>query len=184
MNKAQFVNVEADDMGNIIRVSENNPEYGTIRVSQTAVSFVNGWAKSQSKSALIPGKVEDLQMFVDAFVNDGKIEGKVVVKESLDSFNSLNPDRDLKYAFNGGPLCVYEDQPIYRKSFFTTNLKEQDEFITHTNGDEIREALAMRSDNSDIAKVAAKSSKKVVEAPVDETITEEVEEDENVTFDF
>ena len=80
--------------------------------------------------------------------------------------------------------CVYEDQPIYRKSFFTTNLKEQDEFITHTNGDEIREALAMRSDNSDIAKVAAKSTKKVVEAPVDETVTEEVEEDENVTFDF
>lgn len=181
--KQSFVNVEADDMGNIIRVSQNNPEYGVIRITQNSVSFVNGWAKNQAKSALIPGKVNDLQLFVEDFVSDGKIEGKIVVKESLEPFNESNPERDYKYAFENGPLCVYEDQPIYRKSYFSMDLTEQDSFIRHTNSDEIREALAMRSDNSDIKPLVEKPvAKKAVAEKVEELVEES--EDDNVTFDF
>lgn len=179
-SNSNSVKVVADDLGNVIRISSNNPEYGVIRVVQESVQFSNGWMRRKEKSALIPGFVEDLQSL--GWKNGQEINGQVVVKESLDSFNENDPDRDLKYAFAGGPLCVHEDQPIYRRTFFTTDMDETDQYVQHTNSSEIREASA---ENSAPAKKASTPKKeKVVEA-----VTAEVEEDldddaSDVSFDF
>ena len=180
-NPENYPVVIADDMGNVIRVSENNPEFGFVRLQQSIVEIGRGWANDKSRSALLAGKVETLMKM--NLSNNMPIKGKIVVEESLEPFNSIDPDRDLKYAFSGGPLCVYEDQPIYRKTFFTNNLEEEDTFIAHTNGDEIREASAAQRNNNDLVVTqtkTAKTEKKV--AAVEEA--EEVEEDGNVTFDF
>ena len=41
------VQILADDMGNVIRQSNNNSEYGYIRLQQSRVSFgTGGWVKN------------------------------------------------------------------------------------------------------------------------------------------
>src|SRR5210317_480495 len=154
--KNSKVTIVADDLGNVVRVSENNPEYGNVRVVQESVQFTNGWMRKKEKSALIPGFVEDLQS-IDWKAGE-TLNGQIVVKESLEPFNENDPDRDLKYAFAGGPLCVFEDQPIYRRTFFTQNMEETDQYVQHTNTAEIREASAENGTT-----VSEKPAKKVKE---------------------
>lgn len=133
------VKVKADKNGNIIQISENNPEYGGFIVEQEATEIVNGWFRKVVRTARIAGGVKDLQ---EAKLTAGQeMPGKIVVKESLIPFNSENPDSDLKIAGSTGVICRYDDQPIYRKSFFTANLNDTDEFISHTNSEEIKQVL-------------------------------------------
>jgi hypothetical protein len=132
------VTVAADKTGNVIGVSQNNPEYGYIRVEQQAVQINDqGWLRNVKRSALIKGKVEDLLQ--TGYQEGTEIVGKIVVIESLTPFNDANPDRDLKIAGDTGVICRVDDQPIYRQTFFTTNVNLQDEFITHSNSAEIRD---------------------------------------------
>lgn len=130
--------VTADQNGNVIGVSQNNPEYGYIRIEQQATQInEQGWLRRVKRSALIKGKVEDL---ISCNYKEGQsINGKIVVVESFTPFNTINPDRDLKIAGETGVICRVNDQPIYRQTFFTTNENAIDELITHTNTDEIRE---------------------------------------------
>jgi len=133
--------VTADKNGNVIGVSENNPDYGYVRVEQTG-SFINdqGWLRVSKRSALIKGLVKDLME--TSFTEGQELDGKIIVVESLSPFNPENPDRDLKIAGETGVVCRIEDQPIYRQSFYTTNNNLQDELIMHTNSEEIREVQA------------------------------------------
>lgn len=132
--------VVSDKDGNVVGVSQNNPEYGYIRVEQTAVQINDqGWLRNVKRSAIIKGKVKDL---IETGYREGsELPGKIVVVESLTPFNQENPDRDLKIAGNTGVICRIDDQPIYRQSFYTTNLNAFDELISHTNTDEIREVM-------------------------------------------
>lgn len=133
--------VTADKNGNVIGVSENNPEYGYVRVEQTG-SFINdqGWLRISRRSALIKGLVKDL--IETGFSEGQELEGKLVVVESLTPFNTETPERDLKIAGETGVVCRIDDQPIYRQTFYTTNVNNQDQLIMHTNADEIREVQA------------------------------------------
>jgi hypothetical protein len=135
------VKVTADQNGNIIAVSQNNPEYGYIRVEQgCTVINANGWLRNTKRSALIKGTVKDL---VEAGFKEGQeLPGKIVVLESHNPFNPENPDRDLKVAGETGVICRVGDQPIYRQTFYISNDNAQDELIMHTNTEEIREVLA------------------------------------------
>lgn len=133
--------VKADENGNTIGVFKNNPEYGYIRVEQVApVISDTGWLKTSKRSSFIKGKIEDLQNL--NYSANQELPGKIVVIESLTPFTMDNPDRDLKIAGDTGVICRYDDQPIYRKSFYTTNTKVEDEVVHHTNADEIREVQA------------------------------------------
>ena len=142
------VKVAADKNGNIIGVSQNNPEYGYIRVEQAATQINDqGWLRNVKRSALIKGKVEDL--LACNYKEGTTINGKIVVVESLTPFNPTNPDRDLKVAGETGVICRIDDQPIYRQTFFTQNLNAYDELITHDNTDEIKDVqVAQRSISS------------------------------------
>lgn len=130
--------VLADANGNIINVSNNNPEYGYIRVGQT-VMMINerGWLKATNRTALIHGTVEELKQA--GFQKDQEIPGKIVVIESFAPFNQENPDKDLKIAGDTNVICRVDDQPIYRNTFFTSNENASDELIMHDNAAEIRE---------------------------------------------
>ena len=56
------VQINPDEMGNVIRVSKNNSEFGHIRLTQERVSFGNtGWVNRKQLSTLLHGKVEDLR---------------------------------------------------------------------------------------------------------------------------
>lgn len=134
------VKVKADENGGIIRVSYKNPEYGYIAVTQEVIEIKNdGWLRNAKRNALIHGKIEDLEKA--SYIKDQLISGKIIVKESLFPFNKEEPDNDLKIAGDTGIICRVDDQPIYRKTFFTPNLNISDELISHTNGEEIKEVL-------------------------------------------
>jgi len=136
------VKVTANDKGQVVVPSENNSEYGHIRVTQDVVSIDErtGFVRRKNISALIPGLVEDLKSF--GWVNGQTVDGKIVVRESLEAFNPNDPERDLKYAGETGVICTLGGQPIFRKAFFTTNVNAQDEKIQHDNTAEI---IAARS---------------------------------------
>jgi hypothetical protein len=140
------VRVFADQNGNVIHVSENNPEYGWIFVEQEATQMEGGWLKRNTRKARIMGKVVDLQE--QNFIEGMELPGKIVVQESFTPFNSANPDINLKIAGNTGVICRVDDRPIYRQTLYTSNLNAFDELIMHTNTDEIKDVLAAQKEIS------------------------------------
>jgi hypothetical protein len=133
------VNIIADDMGNVIRQSNNNSEYAYIRLQQDRVTFGNnGWVKKSNVSTLLHGKLEDLQSL--NFKAEDTLAGKIIIKESLEPFSSNDPDRDLKRAGDTGIICCVDGQPIYRKTFFVADATAEDVLIAHNNSDAIKEA--------------------------------------------
>lgn len=148
------VTVKADEHGNVIVVSQNNPEYGSIRVEQSSHQINSkGWLKLTKRSAFIKGLVTDL--VAADFKTGQQITGKIVVKESFTPFNPTNPERDLKIAGDTGIICRVDDQPIYRQSFFTSDNNATDELITHTNTEEIREVQAITRSLYDLQELEA-----------------------------
>ena len=135
------VTVAADQYGNVIGISKNNPEYGYIRLEQQVMQFNDqGWLKKANRSALVKGKVEDL---ISCNYKQGQeLPGKIAIVESLIPFNTNNPDYDLKIAGATGIICRIDDQPIYRQTFYTLNNNVQDTFVSHNNGDEIKDVLS------------------------------------------
>ena len=135
-NKVQIV---PDELGNVIRVSQNNDEFGHVRLQQERVTFGNtGWVSRKTVSTLLHGKVEDLREM--GIQNMKELPGKIVIRESLEPFNSNDPDRDLKIAGSTGIICCQDGQPIYRKTMFTADTAAEDVLVAHDNGDAIREA--------------------------------------------
>jgi len=161
------VKVVAMQDGSVVKQS-SNPEFGFIRVTQETVSIVNGWIRKSSRSALINGGYTDLlSMGLKA---GSAFSGKLVIDESLEPFNpGPYEDRDIKFAFEGGPMCVFEDMPIYRRTRYTENVDEIDTLIQHTNVDEIRGAVAQRKQIAQVTENATNANATVkAEATVEE----------------
>lgn len=130
--------VAGDQLGNVVGTSKNNPEFGYIRVTQKTHGFTwDGWLKLQNRSALIKGRVEELEQL--GYKVGQEVPGKIVVREQLVPFNANNPQQDLKLAGESGIPCTVDDQPIYRNSFFTLNEDDQDQLIQHDNTEAIRQ---------------------------------------------
>jgi len=143
------VKVVAMQDGSVVKQS-SNPEFGFIRVTQETVSIVNGWIRKNSRSALINGGYTDLMSM--GLRAGSTFAGKLVIDEALEPFNpGPYEDRDIKFAFEGGPMCVFEDMPIYRRTRYTENVNEIDTLIQHTNVDEIRNAVAERKQVAQVA---------------------------------
>lgn len=148
MQKKSQVNIVPDDMGNVIRQS-SNPEYGYVRLQQVRPSFTNtGWAKSGNMTTLLHGTMDVLKSF--NLTSDTKLDGKIIIRESLEPFSKNNPDRDLKRAGDTGIICCVDGQPIYRKTFFVADPFAQDTLIAHDNGDAIRDAYPQSNANTNV----------------------------------
>lgn len=181
------VKVVADEFGNVVRVSTNNPEYASIRVEQSTFSFDKGWMRKKARTAFIPGMTNELsEMAKQMNITDGfELSGNIIIKESLEPFNQENPDRDIKYAGNTGVSCKFEDQVIYRKTYYTESMYEEDEIIPHTNIDEIRAAIQSNV-TTEVKAVKVKVTEEVKEEVADDDAfsVENVTSDSDVTFDF
>jgi hypothetical protein len=185
MNKVKVV---ADEFGNVVRVSTNNPEYASIRVEQSTFSFSKGWMRKKARTAFIPGVTEELtEMAKQMKLTDGyELSGQIIIKESLEAFNTEEPERDIKFAGDTGVSCKFEDQVIYRKTYYTESKNEEDELIAHTNIDEIRAAM-FNSEEAEVVSVVKEAKKVMAQTEEDdafsvENVTEETSSD--VTFDF
>jgi len=133
--------VTADKAGSIISVSKNNPEWGHIRVEQTRMQVDDkGIARATRVSALIAGTVENLSAF--NFKEGQELSGRIYVKEQTTPFNEKAPEKDVKIAGTTGVICMFGEQPIYRKNFYSENSDKADETLEHTNQEEIAQARA------------------------------------------
>mgnify|MGYP000104838438 CR=1 FL=1 len=142
--------VLADDTtGAVVNVSENNPDYGYVRVSQVrTVVDDNGFLRRKQITALMPALVEDLNE-MHLFAGQ-QLDGKIVVEESLEPFNTKNPERDLKVAGETGIVCTLGGFPIYRRTKFSFDSNASDVSIKHDNVEELRAAYAAQNSRAAI----------------------------------
>lgn len=170
------VEVLADDMGNVVRLSKNNPEYSFIRLGYKSVSIgKGGWLREKNLTTLIMGTTENLTSYAK---NLGKtLPGKIIAIESLEPFSNTNPDRDLKYAGDTGIICCQDGQPIYRKTEYTYDQEAQDILVEHTNGDAIRAANSEAFEGSSKSTIKAGTTAEAFGLKTEETTDEVVEDD-------
>ena len=128
--------------GAVVNVSQNNPEYGYVRVQQVRTMIDdNGFLRRKPVSALIPGTLAELQE--SGFFAGQQLDGKIVVEESLEPFNEKTPQRDLKIAGETGIVCTLGGQPIYRRTKFSFDASATDTLIKHDNVEELRAAYTV-----------------------------------------
>jgi hypothetical protein len=178
------VNILADDMGNVVRQSNSNPEFGHVRLQQTRVTFGNtGWVKKSNISTLLHGKLEDLQEM--GLESMGSLPGKIIIKEQLEAFSANDGDRDYKMAGDTGIVCCVDGQPIYRKTFYVADITAQDVLIAHTNGLDIKEANGSGSAISNATAITNAKDYGFDDSEDDDEVTNEVivEEEEEVVED-
>ena len=192
------VTVAQDELGNSIRVSKNNPEFGHVRLVQEKVGFgTGGWVKKSTRSTLIHGTVEDLQAV--GLGESKELPGNIVIREQLEPFSSNDPDRDYKIAGDTGIICCRDGEPIYRKAFYSMDPTEQDVLIAHTNGNAIREAngapaktvlsaekIAELTNSNEEPKTSKRKKKETteVEDTIEEIVEEEVVDVEDGSFEL
>ena len=150
------VKITADNAGNVIIPSSNNPEWGYIRVEQEKVVFDDqGFVRKKKVSALIAGVINDLKCL--NWTANQMVEGHVIFKEQLFPFNKKDPERDYKIAGKTGIVCCINNSPIYRKTFYTPLDDPRNTYIIddfgdickHTNSDEIKAAYAQLSEEEE-----------------------------------
>lgn len=133
--------------GAVVNVSENNPDYGYVRLEQDrTVIDENNFVKTKTTSTLVQGEVVELQKM--NFYAGQELPGKICIKESLEPFNSKNPERDLKVAGETGIVCSVEGSPIYRKTIWDMSDSKTDVFVQHDNVDELRAAYESQRANT------------------------------------
>jgi hypothetical protein len=133
------VYVTANEAGQVVIPSKENPNYGHIRVEQKRTVITDkGWVRSKVLSALMHGTVDELESL--GFGAGEVLPGKIIIKESLTPFNAKEPSLDFKIAGKTGVICMVGMQPIYRKCFYNQSGTDIDETIAHTNSDVIRQA--------------------------------------------
>lgn len=139
------VKVVADATTNsVITVSQNNPEYGFVRLEQTRTMFDdNNFLKLKVVSTLIHGTVAELQ--AAGFYAGQELPGKIIVTESMEAFNAKNPERDYKVAGNTGIICTLGGSPIYRKTTYSTASNVEDTLVRHDNVEQLRQAYSAQS---------------------------------------
>lgn len=127
-----------NDSREIIGVSSNNSDFGYIRVEENGgISFgAGGWLNSNTKSALIKGKVKDLETFVEKNnVTLGyELKGKIVVLEQTIPFYDgqiaklAGANGEVLYSVQNGKKL-----PIYRQTEFTMDMSREDMLVKHDN---------------------------------------------------
>lgn len=122
----------------VIAPSKKNPAIYNVRVEQEVPEFSGRFLNIKRRVAYINGSLTDLLKM--NYQAEQELEGKIVVIESTTPPNSDNLAQHMKIAGETNLPCTIEGQPIYRQSFYTTNIEAQDVFIQHDNGEEIREA--------------------------------------------
>tara|TARA_R110001592_G_scaffold34089_3_gene117430 strand:- start:1811 stop:2389 length:579 start_codon:yes stop_codon:yes gene_type:complete len=176
------VNIIADDMGNVIRQSRNNADFGHVRLESKQISFSSStnFVGVSTVSTLLHGEIDVLKQMD---LNKGMLPGRIQVREQLTPFTSNDPDRDYKKAGDTGIICCIDGQPIYRKTFYTPDAQVQDVLLAHNNGDAIREANGHAVKAETTTKVTAQSAKDFginVDAAAQDEVEEVVENEEVV----
>jgi hypothetical protein len=139
MKNTNKVTVTANANGQVITVSPKNPEFGWVAIESIQPTFSEGFLKLGKRVAFIAGSVKELQEF--NFIAGEELPGKIVIKETLEPLNAKDATMGIKYpsaaAKKAGLACTVNDQPVYRKSYYTPDTNKLDIMIAHNNGADI-----------------------------------------------
>ncbi len=134
------------ESGMVIRVNEKNKDFGYVVLRQVREEFSeNGFIEEKAVTCLVKGELSILKR--RNWKPWQSLKGKIVVQESLTPFREKSIDYDIKMSSReGGVALVFEDQPIFRRTFYSLNAEKEDTFIQHTNVDEVRAAISAKAD--------------------------------------
>lgn len=159
------VTVKLTQAGNVITQNANKPEFGYFLVQGEAGAATfseNGFMNRQrARQCLVAAPWADLVLATEVGMVMGngttvvleegaELSGKIIIRESLNQAD-LYPnaaDAQVGMKFRSGAhrvkgLCyAVDDQPIYQKKSFVTNLEAQDVLVTATNTAEVNQFSA------------------------------------------
>ena len=146
-SKKNPVIVMGNENGGVISVNENNPEQGSIWLSQSVfeMDHLTGFVNKRTRNAWLQGSIKDVLSELNYKVGE-ELPGNIVRFESFEPF-SKNPEyasRDLKVAGDTGVVCKSNGKPIYSIARYVMDENVQDVLISHDNGEEIKAALAAK----------------------------------------
>lgn len=95
------------ETGQVVTVSKNNKEYGTIRLEESGIRFSGGFANAYRRSAFIRGKVKDLA----SLTAGQEFSGTIIVQESRTPFYEgqspkINPSTEKPHLVDGAPVFM------------------------------------------------------------------------------
>jgi len=125
------VTVVADDTGGVIHQSQNNPDYGYVKLIQTrnVIDEDSGFLRRQEISTLLHGRIDHLQLM--NYTAGQELQGNIIIKESMEPFNTKVPEYDIKRAGKTGIVCTVNGKPIYRKTAYSLKHDAEDIKIDH-----------------------------------------------------
>ena len=109
MKKAIVKVVKHPVTGNVITISEKNPEFGTIRLDAEQNVFSDGFFNVQKRTAFVRGRLVDLESLN---LKDGQVlAGQIVRKESFEPFYEgqtpkINPTTNEVVLTDGRPTYL------------------------------------------------------------------------------
>lgn len=151
--------IERFNDGQIVRPSSTNPDFSVIRVSESTMSFSNGFPVEHKKTAIIRGKNALIAAIVDnpALLDNAHIqvvekrESEVTANDLYVPANSTfqeQLDRFAKRAGNNGPVMTIAGERIIRYTKVTSNVADTDITVAHDNVDEVKAHAAAQRANA------------------------------------
>ena len=149
MNK---VKITPTKEGNLVTSFKSNPEFGYMKLTETAVISGQGWFREVSKTCLQKGKMSTLQAIVSAN-SDLCLNGKLTVKEYLANEitadvisayvdDSVSVTQGLetfkKRAGKDGIALTVQGQAIYRFTIYDPSGTTEDTVIAHDNVEAVK----------------------------------------------
>lgn len=141
--------------GAVVSAYTSNKEFGYVQLQESATYIDGGWMRTQKRSALLRGRIEELEAFVNANPKL-QVAGRICVQEFLESevpqhtqdmfFNKSVEDYEervkpyVKRAGNDGVELTQGGERILRFSFYDPSGKTEDCFTHHDNAEAIADA--------------------------------------------
>ncbi len=146
-SKKNPVIVMGNENGAVITVNENNPEQGSIWLSQSVfeMDHISGFVNKRTRNAWLQGSIQNVLSELHFKVGQ-EVPGNIVRFESFEPF-SRNPEyaeKDIKIAGDSGVVCKQEGKAIYSIARYVMDDTVEDVLISHDNGDEIKAANAAK----------------------------------------
>ena len=138
--KNQVLVVENSKTGNVITMKTikdsktgESREVGSVMVQSKAPTGLSRIGRLSVRTAFVTLE-QDLLDYFDGEINNNEpfpMQGKIVVNETLKPYvfksgPKKGQNQDAKTKGKGGAVIKHNGLPVYRNSFFSTNMDEQD----------------------------------------------------------
>lgn len=125
------VRILGDSEGRIIKVSDRNPRYGSIKISQRrpVMSLKGGnFINYKEITAFISGSVENLEEHVElaGWTVDKTIPGNIYI---IESFSPFYPNQNPKINPETREVILVDGNQVYRQSFYDPSGREMDKIM-------------------------------------------------------